>query len=611
MIKIVRCALLAVLFTATAGAPDLLEAKELIRQSDLMLTAPEWHSLATGKGVMQTSKPLALPEHWASDVQRFAKPEVTIYIDWKSFTDNGMSKTLLEPLSRIVQGAAKRWTEVGRSNVRFVWGGISNGLVPSSQAIVVRMQSCKTTDGEAIASAGSAGAGKGLYVTIYTSIDADTNDGRSCSNPEPIKWDFSLKVLGVRSLFGVMVHELGHCLGLIGHTPTSATRYSVMTFDPYAGWPQLFGPWPDDIARLQALYGVPTSLETIVVRKFNGQAAWPVYKALPHAEFGNTTLPIGAVREGTRMAFAYTVPTWNLIMTGIGDLNKNTWNMLGASFSDSAYGISMERGAADYLMAYVEWTGDAVPGGEGPNCQIRLRRSVNRGQDWTAVSSFPASYSSSTPELLYLGNNTWAILYSYFGNSQQTRPASFTGSHLAGNYQQTSPEYRPHFGRLVARVSTDNGVTWGAEITQAANESWASMRSGALGFASDPGVRVASEIEAQKWGSDWTASFSAATTSPALGTSHFSWVSVPLGQTSKTIPWNIPTTYPMSWASGRDLSAQAFNDNGSILITLLPNNIGSGAITNSTYITRSRTSPSMTDDAASNAFYMFTNEPAR
>lgn len=560
---------------------------------------------------------LATQEHWADDTPYFANyRKVQVYLDWQSFIDQGIPADQVEPFSNLARSAIKRWNEIGGAKLQILWRGRRDKQPnpKNGSELVLRMEPCVYFPNDEQKSAVATGYGVrngGANVTFYKNLASDT---QGCAVGTRINWHFGwTNEAGGRGAQYVLVHELGHALGLKKHTPTTVTRYSALSTDGNAVWPQRFGPWEDDINRLQALYGTRIGTSQVHIKKSTDYGySWNVLEALDKDKFLTSTQPIGFTKTGSNFVAAYTLPIWGFLKTIYGN-ERDGFKDGSVLWFSSARGVSLSANGNTSMLAFVDRLGDTVEGGEMFNYQIRLRRSTDLGKNWAKVN-LPPSYSAETPTLKFIGNNTWVLAYSLFGNSEQTKgpppripPFPFPFPAFAPTADSTSEyiNYVSQFGRLIVRVSSDNGNTWSSELTPNNEGKWSYLLGPNNQFASDPGWRVTSEIGVESLNGILVLQMSTMKTEPRFNTQNFklgfvTGSSTALAGTEELYGVNGPVL-----AMGSNVLMQAFNIDNKVKTRVSAWGGSTGPLR---FASASDQLPALEVDPYYNHFYMVTTE---
>jgi hypothetical protein len=127
------------------------------------------------------------------------------------------------------------------------------------------------------------------------------------------------------------------------------------------------------------------------------------------------------------------VPCWWLDGSGGQFQSGEHWCFGG---EDSFYGVAAAGSNNEFMWAWVDPTSN--------NMQIKVVRSTNGGVNWSFVA-LPASYTTGTPGLHQVSNNTWILAYAARTNSAAT------------------------VGQIAYRVTTNDGASWSNENILALN----------------------------------------------------------------------------------------------------------------------------------------------
>lgn len=348
-----------------------------------------------------------------------------ILINWDSFVAEGILAGWQWPFTDAVINAYTRWMNVAGVDIRPQFWGFTTQTTPSAGELLIHMEPHFGGGGARLAS--TLGSFNALRIAFHR---------RNAPNGTP--WNFvPFNALpGEIDMQGVLMHELGHCLGL----DHSASNQDTM-FASYVYHSSRYGPFEADVAAVKALYPDFAQNRLRQLRSANGGASWA---AIPNelTSFNHyntrTTLAPGVV--GIRRSGLYLVgwshpnriPTW---LRNDGDkFLMRLWFFFGGerSVHGPAYASDLDRGL---LWAWVA---------NDNNATIRVVRSDDLGITWFVRPAPANARSCGTPALACtrVGSQTcWILVWPNFNRADQAAT-----------------------GRLLASVSTNGGASWSAPV---------------------------------------------------------------------------------------------------------------------------------------------------
>lgn len=341
---------------------------------------------------------------------------VKIWIHWHSFEAQGIPAHWQGPFTDCVINAYTRWIHVAGMRLKPKFWGYTTETAPRADEILIMMNARHHPSDDRIASR----FGSPALIVFHR---------RSAVSNTP--WNFvprRARASGEIDMQAVLMHELGHAFGL----EHEADLNTVM-FGGYQ-WTNRYGPFPDDIEDLRAQYGPQTDWRFKIKRSVNGGASWADWGTNLTALNLATTMDPAVARDPARTILFYTHtnkhPAWIIGNTTGAAFDPGQWWVFGGS--RSAYGTAGHGDNQTYLMAWVD---------DLAQHHIQVAYSNDGGVHWGFVTPPPAARSYGTPAVHKLAAHTWLLAYTKYD------PSSLADT-----------------GKIVTRVSTDDGASWGPEI---------------------------------------------------------------------------------------------------------------------------------------------------
>lgn len=370
---------------------------------------------------------------YAQDFATFsdgASPAVRI--NWDSFVAQGVPNSWYQAFADCVVNAYTRWRQVTGIPVYPYFGGTTTRTTPSNNEILITMTKSHCRPGyqcftgcvgpncccpRLASSFGySPGGNKGRIVVHRREVLGGT--------PFPFQpyW-----VIGPDlDLQAVLMHEFGHILGMEEHSfverDTMAGSY---------GWQRWrFGPSYNDDSRLRSVYGDQAATVRVDASTDHGATWTQVQTNL--ASLGLTTSnDLAALRDNSTFGVFYTSNSKRpcYILGTVASYNSSNWWCLN---DDSRFGVAVNGENGVYLFAYVAQ--------DHEDRYVTVKYTDNYGQTWTDRTPFDLPQSYATPGVSYLGGSSWVLTYASLDWANES-----------------------NVGRIVARLSTNNGLLWSPE----------------------------------------------------------------------------------------------------------------------------------------------------
>lgn len=341
--------------------------------------------------------------------------EVKIYINWNSFVDQEIPNAWRDRFTDAVINAYTRWMHVGGFRLRPKFIGYTTATTARAGEIVIMMNEKHATSTRLASRFGS----PALIVFHRKSGATGT------------PWNFVpyRAAAGEIDMQAVLMHELGHAFGLEHEDsdPRSTMNGGHSYFHRY-------GPTANDLTDIRALYGVRDNYRFKIKRTDEIGATWTNLTTNLTSIGVVTTGESAPVRDNLRTILYYTSSgkrpafihgSW----TGSSFDTSKWWSWGGYP---SMYGIGAAGGGTEYMFTWADYTGDAM--------RVRVAYSADGGLEYVLRDPPGSPATTGTPAIARLTGNTWVLAYTKLDLGSVTNTA-----------------------RVVARVSTNDGATWGPE----------------------------------------------------------------------------------------------------------------------------------------------------
>lgn len=348
-----------------------------------------------------------------------------ILINWQSFEDWGIPSSWKAPFTDAVINAYTRWMNQGGVDLRFQFWGYTNKITSDIGELMIKMNE-KHANSSRLAS--TFGAYNKLEIVFHRKRGSDLTPWNFVPyNANPGEFDMQ----------GILMHELGHCLGLDHSSSIINTMYGSYVYLSYR-----FGPFDDDVNRVRSVYSDFVNNRLRQVRSVNSGESWSIVgndltRMGSNAGRTNVNLGVTATPRSGFYLVGWTLvgsrhPTW---LRGDGEkfLTRH-WLFYGGEHS--IYGPVYAHDS-DRTMMWVWVKNDNVG-------TIKIVVSTNQGYQWYWVNSPPSSRTFGTPGLCCTrvnGQSTWILVWSHFDRND----------HNGTGYIRSS-------------ISTNNGSTWSTPV---------------------------------------------------------------------------------------------------------------------------------------------------
>lgn len=184
-----------------------------------------------------------------------------VMINRQAFTAQGIPAAWQGPFTDAVINAYTRWMNVAGVDLRPQFPNYTTNTAPASGEILITMDPA------------FGGAAIPRLASTFSSIGGNTSTvilhRRNAANMSPWPWVAHNAQPGEFDFQGVLMHELGHALGLLDHSPSA----NDTMFASYIYQSGRYGPFEGDVARLKALYADFNQNRLRQLRSTNGAAS--------------------------------------------------------------------------------------------------------------------------------------------------------------------------------------------------------------------------------------------------------------------------------------------------------------------------------------------------
>jgi len=349
---------------------------------------------------------------------------VKVFINWDSFEDNGISASWKRPFQDIVINSYTRWMHVAGFRLTPKFWGYTDRTSPSANEIIIMMNEMHAGPCASASGCDDRLASRfGQPATIV--FHRKSRVTGAAWNFVPYRPNNSSEL----DMMSILMHEMGHAFGL-QHNTDGADR-SVMGFYNFAG---RYGPFRDDIADIRAQYGVKTNRRFSIKRSTNSAASWSNWSTNLTGLAVTTSMDPTATRDPDRTILYYThqnkKPAFIHGNNSGSSFDAAKWWIYGGE--RSVYGTAGHGYGNEYMMAWVD---------DFDNNRIKVVFSSNGGVNYSWRNPASDARTYGTPAIHKVSNNKWILAYSLYDRADMARN-----------------------GKIVARVSSNDGVTWGPEI---------------------------------------------------------------------------------------------------------------------------------------------------
>ena len=343
-----------------------------------------------------------------------------VWINWDTFTAQGISASWKLPIQEAVINAYTRWMMSAGVDCRYQFFGYTTRTEPADGEVLVTMNE-RHFDSTRIAS--TFGSWRKASLVVHR------KNGSNLTNWNFVPYNADV---GEIDLQGVLTHEFGHCFWL-DHT-TSNTETMNGSYQYHR---QRFGPWEGDVARVKAIFRDFDRNHLRELGSTDGGQSWqPVPTQITNYNNyqARTCLAPGASAIGSTglydLAWSHPnrIPTW--LRNDGSTFLFNNWLYYGGE--RAVHGNSVAS-APDGTMLWC-WVGNDDTG------TIKVVRSTDAGGSWAWAGTPSGATTFGQPGVavtIVNGVRTWVLVWAHFDRTDQANT-----------------------GFLRASVSTNDGSTW-------------------------------------------------------------------------------------------------------------------------------------------------------
>jgi hypothetical protein len=180
-----------------------------------------------------------------------------ILINWQSFVDRGIPSAWQGPFTDAVINAYTRWMNIGGVDLRFQFWGYTDRTESNVGELVISMND-RHANTTRLAS--TFGEFDQLIIVFHRRSGADLTPWNFVPyNANPGEFDMQ----------GILIHELGHCLGLDHSAAVNDTMNGGYNYQR-----QRCGPFANDVARLRAVYDLFGRNRLLQFQSADAGASW-------------------------------------------------------------------------------------------------------------------------------------------------------------------------------------------------------------------------------------------------------------------------------------------------------------------------------------------------
>jgi hypothetical protein len=230
---------------------------------------------------------------------------------------------------------------------------------------------------------------------------------------------------------GVAIHEFGHALGSLDDLLDIPENYRRTMNGNYEFYRTRFGPYKADRDAHIALYGMATGDSFYSKKSLDNGATWSTFTTNLPSYAAYSTVPSAVIRDGSYLKLFFTNQAKQACWAH-GN-TSGTFAIPWSCWMSSYFGVTADGDDGEYMWAWVDPSNETFT--------IKAIRTTDFGYTWYWANPPTDSTTYGTPVIRQISGNTWLLVYSKLDFS------SFNNT-----------------GRVVARVSTNDGASWGPEV---------------------------------------------------------------------------------------------------------------------------------------------------
>lgn len=367
------------------------------------------------------------------DLHNFAStPTVNVYLNSDSFSRQGFpARFEAETLEKAVRKAIDNWVQITGLKLNVVLqDAYSSRYSAGPNEIVIRAAQRKVvSDSDTVLADASYGDDLNRSnIIFYRQNKAGVN----------FDWNvFPTANITEETFLGTLTHEMGHSFGL-GHNDGKRIQ-TVM--NPNKNQMDPYGPYIEDVEDIVDLYGKRDATDLKALLAVDNGSDWIHTSTFTGI---SSSMPVSASFDSSRMFMTYTNDDKHPTFLESSNLLENPSNASVLTGQSSLYGTASHGYDDEYMMAFADSTNANY---------VRILR-LNDNLSSLAWSYLPGnSLASGAPDIHKLSTNTWIVVYPKL---------------ISNNNFST--------GKVVSRISTDDGANWGEEVELYANKSLRALR---------------------------------------------------------------------------------------------------------------------------------------